>query len=234
MVDAFSLHPATTKSHIPNPTTTNTAQLFLLHHAGLILGCVLAVLLIKITAVSVGMRSLGFSRKASLLGGLSLAQISELSLFLVARAHEYRLISRRTYLLVVATTVVLLMLTPISAGAFRHLDRAEYRLVVGNGHNATGPVVGASGVGKGAHLQQRLDGEVYALLNKSSGDEKDLGLGLAGGVGGGGHDATSKSKTPVVGNKSVTHRGGQGRGGLGWGFGGRGSADEEALLVEMA
>lgn len=89
----------------------------------------LVVLAIKITIVSLGMRSLGYSVKASLLGGLSLGQISELSLFLVARAHEYRLISRRTYLMVVATTIVLLVLTPLTSHAFRNVERSEYKAV---------------------------------------------------------------------------------------------------------
>ena len=105
-------------------------QVFLANHAGWILFCVVLVLAIKITAVSLGMRALGFSFKASLLGGLSMAQISELSLFLVARAQEYRLISRHVYLMVVATTIVLLVLTPLSSHAFRGVDRSEYKAVV--------------------------------------------------------------------------------------------------------
>lgn len=105
-------------------------QLFLAHHAPYILLSVMVVLAIKIAVVSLGMRALGFSTKASVLGGLSLAQISELSLFLVARAQEYQLISRHVYLMVVATTIVLLVLTPLSAHAFRGIDRSEYRTMV--------------------------------------------------------------------------------------------------------
>lgn len=100
----------------------------MVNHAGLILICVFVVMSIKVSMVALGMRTLGFSRKAAILGGLSLAQISELSLFLVARAHEYRLISRKVYLLVVATTIVLLVLTPLSSHAFRGMDRSEYKV----------------------------------------------------------------------------------------------------------
>jgi predicted Kef-type K+ transport protein len=88
------------------------------------------VLAIKVAAVAIGMRALGFSSKAALLGGLSLGQISELSLFLVARAQEYRLISRHVYLIVVATTVVLLVLTPLSVHAFRGVKQSEYMALV--------------------------------------------------------------------------------------------------------
>jgi predicted Kef-type K+ transport protein len=80
-----------------------------MNHLGKIIMCVIAVMAIKIAVVSLGLQTLGFSVRASILGGLSLAQISEISLFLVARAHEYHLISRHTYLMVVATTVVLLV-----------------------------------------------------------------------------------------------------------------------------
>jgi Kef-type K+ transport system membrane component KefB len=106
------------------------SPLFLIHHAGTIVLCVAAVLLIKIVTVSIGMRALGYSVKASLLGALSMAHISELSLFLVSRAQEYKLISRHVYLMVVATTVVLLILTPFSSHAFKGVDRSEYKVGV--------------------------------------------------------------------------------------------------------
>ena len=106
------------------------SPLFLVHHAGTIVLCVAAVLLIKIVTVSVGMRALGYSIKASLLGALSMAHISELSLFLVSRAQEHKLISRHVYLMVVATTVVLLILTPFSSHAFKGVDRSEYKVGV--------------------------------------------------------------------------------------------------------
>lgn len=102
--------------------------MFLLKHWGHILMSVMAVLVIKTIVVAIGLHALGFSRKASVLGGLSLAQISEISLFLMAHAHEYHLISRHLYLMVVATTVVLLVLTPLSIHAFSGIDRAEYKV----------------------------------------------------------------------------------------------------------
>lgn len=103
-------------------------QIFLVNHIGNLLFWVITVLLIKIMIITIVMSSLGFSLRASFLSGLSLAQISEMSLFLVARAHEYRLISRHSYLLVVATTVVLLALTPLSMHAFKGIDRSEYKV----------------------------------------------------------------------------------------------------------
>jgi predicted Kef-type K+ transport protein len=138
-------------------------QVFLANHAGDIIVCVLVVLVIKIAVVSLGMRALGFSTRASVLGGLSLAQISELSLFLVARAQEYRLISRHVYLMVVATTIVLLVLTPLSAHAFRGIDRSEYRAVVARSafskwwNSINGNMEGASMLPVGA---KSLDDEV--------------------------------------------------------------------------
>ena len=102
--------------------------MFIVNHAGQIALCVVLVLLIKTAVVALGMQALGFSLHASLLGGLSLAQISEVSLFLIARAHEFSLISRHVYLIVVATTIVLLVLTPLSSHAFRGIDRSKYKL----------------------------------------------------------------------------------------------------------
>jgi hypothetical protein len=109
---------------------------FLAHHAGTILLCVAVMIVIKVASVSLGMRSLGYSLKASVLGALSMAQISELSLFLVSRAQEYKLISRQVYLMVVATTVVLLMLTPFSSHALKHLERVESKVGVNKSSNA--------------------------------------------------------------------------------------------------
>lgn len=193
-----------------------------MNHAGLILGCVLVVLVIKVFAVAAGMRSLGFSRKAALLGGLSLAQISELSLFLVARAHEYRLITRRTYLIVVATTVVLLMLTPISAHLFRHLDRAEY---LGGAKHGPGGGARSLTLDNGLMKGSRDDGDFDAA-------DRQVVDGGGEGKGKGGNTARGK-KTPVhAAGKSVTHRG-KGGGGGWWGAAGvRRSGEEEA--VEMA
>ena len=104
------------------------SPVFLAHHAATIVLCVVVVLAIKILAVTLGMRALGYSTKASFLGALSMAHISELSLFLVSRAQEYKLISRHVYLVVVATTVVLLMLTPLSSHAFKGVDRSEFKV----------------------------------------------------------------------------------------------------------
>ncbi|GAB5030895.1 sodium hydrogen exchanger [Nannochloropsis oceanica] len=120
------------------------SPLFLVHHMGTIVLCVTAVLLIKIATVSIGMRVLDYSLKASLLGALSMAHISELSLFLVSRAQEYKLISRHVYLMVVATTIILLILTPFASHAFKGVDRNEYKKGIHKSIFAKGPVAAPS------------------------------------------------------------------------------------------
>lgn len=102
--------------------------MFLIKHGGHIFMAVVFVIVIKVVVVAIGLQAMGFSKKASFLGGLSLAHISEISLFLMAHAHEYQLISRHQYLMMVATTVMLLVLTPLSIHAFIGIDRSEYKI----------------------------------------------------------------------------------------------------------
>eukprot|EP00624_Nannochloropsis_granulata_P001432 evm.model.NODE_1713_length_9031_cov_19.234304.3 len=173
------------------------SPLFLLHHMGTIVLCVTAVLLIKILTVSIGMRVLGYSLKASLLGALYMAHISELSLFLVSRAQEYKLISRHVYLMVVATTIILLILTPFASHAFKGVDRNEYKKGVHKSIFAKGPVAAPSSAPSGRSPQQS------SMIHGN-------GTGML----------------PYVGGSGASHRRPGGVGGLGGRIGGMEQGDE--------
>ena len=128
------------------------------------------VMLVKMTVVGVGLQTLGFSRKAAVLGGLSLAQVSEVSLFLMARAHEYHLISRYLYLMVVATTVVLLVLTPLSIHAFNGVDRSTYKLRPNSNPPSPQPLIWwwRPQMHHGHASSDDIDQEKDFMLNKSN------------------------------------------------------------------
>lgn len=60
---------------------------------------------VQVTVVTCVMRSFGFALPAALSAGVVLAQVSEVSLFFVARAQQLGLVGRHVYLLMLATTV---------------------------------------------------------------------------------------------------------------------------------
>ncbi|CAB1121126.1 unnamed protein product [Ectocarpus sp. CCAP 1310/34] len=86
---------------------------FMVWNFGDVLGCVVMLVLIKLLIVAMVMKSFGFSWEASTLAGACMAQVSEISLFFVARAQHLKLISRHHYLMTVATTVILMVASPL-------------------------------------------------------------------------------------------------------------------------
>ena len=95
-------------------------------HVGAISAHVACVFGLKLGVVGLTMRALGFSWSAALAAGATLAQISEVSLFMVARAQQLGLLSRGAYLMVLATTVVLLAFGPLAVHAARWIDRKDF------------------------------------------------------------------------------------------------------------
>ena len=67
----------------------------------------------------------GISAAASGAGAV-FAQVSEVALFVAARAHELELLARHTYLDVLSTTIVLLAVAPLFIHGLRRVDRRHF------------------------------------------------------------------------------------------------------------
>jgi len=99
---------------------------FLLAHARALLLCLSLIVLAKTTITSVVVRAYGYSLRTALLVGLSLAQVGEFAFVLLSRASALRLIQRPAYLLLLGTTALSLLLTPL-------LFKAQAALGAGGG-----------------------------------------------------------------------------------------------------
>lgn len=99
---------------------------YLLAHSLPLLATVSAVLLLKLSIVAPLVYGLGFSRVAALAAGVVFGQVSEVSLFVAARAHRLHLVERGTYLDVLSSTVVLLAIAPVSVPLVRRVDRKHF------------------------------------------------------------------------------------------------------------
>ncbi|KAJ8604826.1 hypothetical protein CTAYLR_001031 [Chrysophaeum taylorii] len=99
---------------------------YLRAHALPLLARVLGVLLVKLAVVAPLLYALGFSRVSALAAGVVFGQVSELALFVAARAHRLHLVERSTYLDVLSSTVILLALAPLAVHVVRRLDRKHF------------------------------------------------------------------------------------------------------------
>eukprot|EP00615_Pteridomonas_danica_P012317 CAMPEP_0114354110 /NCGR_PEP_ID=MMETSP0101-20121206/19171_1 /TAXON_ID=38822 ORGANISM="Pteridomonas danica, Strain PT" /NCGR_SAMPLE_ID=MMETSP0101 /ASSEMBLY_ACC=CAM_ASM_000211 /LENGTH=568 /DNA_ID=CAMNT_0001495289 /DNA_START=471 /DNA_END=2177 /DNA_ORIENTATION=- len=99
---------------------------FLMNHLVLIMTYVGAIYLLKVTVVTGVMRTFGFTVPAALSAGVIMAQVSEVSLFFIARAQQLGLVSRHIYLLMLATTVTLLAVAPLATNVVKRVDKREY------------------------------------------------------------------------------------------------------------
>lgn len=100
---------------------------YLSDHAFPLLVRVSSVLLLKVLVVAPLVYGLGFSRIAALAAGVVFGQVSEVSLFVAARAHRLNLVQRATYLDVLSSTVVLLAVAPLSVHVVRRIDRSHFQ-----------------------------------------------------------------------------------------------------------
>lgn len=86
---------------------------FLWNHIDILLGAVLLVIIIKTIVVATVVKGFGYNNKTSLLVGMSLAQIGEFSFVLLSRASNLHLIEGKLYLLLLGTTALSLVTTPL-------------------------------------------------------------------------------------------------------------------------
>nr|VDD18967.1 unnamed protein product [Brassica oleracea] len=86
---------------------------FLWTHVDILLASVILVIIIKTTIVTTVVKGFGYSNKTALLVGVSLAQIGEFAFVLLSRASNLHLIEGKLYLLLLGTTALSLVTTPL-------------------------------------------------------------------------------------------------------------------------
>ncbi|AQK82561.1 K(+) efflux antiporter 4 [Zea mays] len=86
---------------------------FLWNHVDILLAAVILVITVKTFIVAIVVKGFGYSNKTSLLVGMSLAQIGEFAFVLLSRASSIHLIEGKLYLLLLGTTALSLVTTPL-------------------------------------------------------------------------------------------------------------------------
>ncbi|CAN6163717.1 unnamed protein product [Urochloa humidicola] len=86
---------------------------FLWNHVDILLAAVILVITVKTFIVAIVVKGFGYSNKTSLLVGMSLAQIGEFAFVLLSRASSIHLIEGKMYLLLLGTTALSLVTTPL-------------------------------------------------------------------------------------------------------------------------
>ncbi|XP_008799750.2 K(+) efflux antiporter 4 [Phoenix dactylifera] len=86
---------------------------FLWNHVDILLAAVILVIIIKTIVVATVVKGFGYTNKTSLLVGMSLAQIGEFAFVLLSRASNLHLIESKLYLLLLGTTALSLVTTPL-------------------------------------------------------------------------------------------------------------------------
>ena len=99
---------------------------YLQNHASAVVAHVLFVVCVKVAVTAPVVYALGFSKQAAAGAGAVFAQVSEVALFVAARAHELELLARHTYLDVLSTTIVLLAVAPLFIHGLRRVDRRHF------------------------------------------------------------------------------------------------------------
>lgn len=99
---------------------------FVAHEASSIIKLVCLIGMFKLVLVSTVLnRFFGYGITSSLAVGSAMAQISETSLLIMAKAQRLGLVSRKTYLLFIPTICIMLSLAPFSAAHLRRLKMQE-------------------------------------------------------------------------------------------------------------
>ncbi|XP_055820454.1 K(+) efflux antiporter 4 isoform X2 [Solanum dulcamara] len=86
---------------------------FLWNHVDILLASVILVVIVKTVVTSAVVKAFGYNNKTSLLVGMSLAQIGEFAFVLLSRASNLHLVEGKLYLLLLGTTALSLVTTPL-------------------------------------------------------------------------------------------------------------------------
>jgi len=86
---------------------------FLWMHRFALLSCLAVVVACKAALTALVVRAFGYSARTALVVGMSLAQVGEFSFVLLARGSALKLVQRPAYLLLLGTTAMSLLVTPL-------------------------------------------------------------------------------------------------------------------------
>ncbi|XP_054787317.1 K(+) efflux antiporter 5 isoform X1 [Prosopis cineraria] len=86
---------------------------FLWNHVDILLASVILVIVVKTAVAAVVTKAFGYSVRTSFLVGISLAQIGEFAFVLLSRASNLHLVEGKMYLLLLGTTALSLVTTPL-------------------------------------------------------------------------------------------------------------------------
>ncbi|KAK4283186.1 hypothetical protein QN277_000167 [Acacia crassicarpa] len=86
---------------------------FLWNHVDILLASVILVIVVKTAVAAVVTKAFGYSVRTSFLVGISLAQIGEFAFVLLGRASNLHLVEGKMYLLLLGTTALSLVTTPL-------------------------------------------------------------------------------------------------------------------------
>ncbi|XP_010262181.1 PREDICTED: K(+) efflux antiporter 6-like isoform X2 [Nelumbo nucifera] len=86
---------------------------FLWNHVDILLAAVILVIIIKTLVIAIVVKGFGYNNRTSLLVGMSLAQIGEFAFVLLSRASNLHLVEGKLYLLLLGTTALSLVTTPL-------------------------------------------------------------------------------------------------------------------------
>ncbi|KAL4339661.1 hypothetical protein GQ457_08G003240 [Hibiscus cannabinus] len=86
---------------------------FLWNHVDILVAAVILVIVIKTIVVAAVVKGFRYSNRTSLLVGMSLAQIGEFAFVLLSRASNLHLVEGKLYLLLLGTTALSLVTTPL-------------------------------------------------------------------------------------------------------------------------
>ncbi|KAK2439302.1 K(+) efflux antiporter 4 [Trifolium repens] len=86
---------------------------FLWNHVDILLAAVILVIIVKTIVAAAVVKGFGYNNKTSILVGMSLAQIGEFAFVLLSRASNVHLVEGKLYLLLLGTTALSLVTTPL-------------------------------------------------------------------------------------------------------------------------
>ncbi|XP_057424051.1 K(+) efflux antiporter 6 isoform X3 [Lotus japonicus] len=86
---------------------------FLWNHVDILVASVILVVVIKTIIIASVVKGFGYNNKTSVLVGMSMAQIGEFAFVLLSRASNFHLVEGKLYLLLLGTTALSLVTTPI-------------------------------------------------------------------------------------------------------------------------
>ncbi|XP_019457786.1 PREDICTED: K(+) efflux antiporter 6-like isoform X2 [Lupinus angustifolius] len=86
---------------------------FLWNHVDILVASVILVIVIKTIIIASVVKGFGYNNKTSILVGMSLAQIGEFAFVLLSRASNLKLVEGKLYLLLLGTTALSLVTTPL-------------------------------------------------------------------------------------------------------------------------